>query len=161
MKVGFLSDVFVGTSLLHFYGTYGFVLNARRLFEEMPNTNVVSWTSLMVGYLDNGNPLEVMNMYRNMRRKGVDCNENTFAAVITSCGLMENDLLGYQVLGHVIKFGLENNVSLSNSLISMFGNFCRVKEARGVFDSMSERNTISWNSMISVYVRSGFCDGSL
>ncbi|KAK1586865.1 hypothetical protein Q3G72_006907 [Acer saccharum] len=161
VKVGFLSDVFVGTSLLHFYGTYGLVLNARRLFEEMPNTNVVSWTSLMVGFLDNGNPSEVMNMYRNMRREDVDCNENTFATVITSCGLMENDLLGYQVLGHVIKFGLENNVSVSNSLISMFGNFGRVKEARGVFDSMSERDTISWNSMISVYVRSGFCDGSL
>ncbi|KAK2654277.1 hypothetical protein Ddye_014133 [Dipteronia dyeriana] len=161
VKVGFLSDVFVGTSLLHFYGTYGFVLNARRLFEEMPNTNVVSWTSLMVGYLDNGNPLEVLNMYRNMRREDVDCNENTFATVITSCGLMENDLLGYQVLGHVVKFGLENNVSMSNSLISMFGNFGRVKEAQRVFDSMSERDTISWNSMISVYVRSGFCDGSL
>ncbi|KAK1589383.1 hypothetical protein Q3G72_033426 [Acer saccharum] len=43
----------------------------------------------------------------------------------------------------------------------MFGNFGRVKEARGVFNSMSERNTISWNSMISVYVRSGFCDRSL
>ncbi|KAH7511515.1 hypothetical protein JRO89_XSUnG0195300 [Xanthoceras sorbifolium] len=161
VKVGFLSDVFVATSLLHFYGTFGSVCSARRLFEEMPNRNVVSWTSLMVGYLDNGNPMQVMNLYRDMRCEDVDCNENTFATVITSCGLMENDLLGYQVLGHVIKFGLENNVSVANSLVSMLGSFGRVKEARSVFDSTPERDTISWNSMISVYVHSGLSDESL
>ncbi|KAJ4705802.1 Pentatricopeptide repeat [Melia azedarach] len=161
VKAGLQCDVFVGTSLLHFYGTYGFVSNARRLFDEMPNKNVVSWTSLMAAYLNNGNPMEVVDMYRFMRREEVSCSENTFAAVITSCGSIENALLGYLLLGHVIKFGLENTVSVLNSLLSMFANFGSVKEARLIFDSMHKRDTISWNSMISAYARSGLCDESL
>lgn len=161
VKVGLLCDVFVGTSLLHFYGTYGHINKARRVFEEMPVRNVVSWTSLMVAYLDNGSPIEVVDLYRYMRREDVCCNENTFAAVSTSCGLTENDLLGYLFLGHVIKFGLHYTVPVANSLISMFGNFGSVKEARCIFDSMHVRDTISWNSMISVYSHSGLCDQSL
>ncbi|KAK9275024.1 hypothetical protein L1049_022282 [Liquidambar formosana] len=161
IKIGFICDVFVGTSLLHFYGTYGFTFNAQTFFEEMPDRNVVSWTSLMVGYSTNGDPKEVINLYRRMRHDGVSGNQNTFATVISSCGLLEDELLGHQVLGHVITSGFETNVSVANSLISMFGSFNSVEEACYVFDHMIERDTISWNSMISVYAHSGLCKESL
>lgn len=50
VKLGILCDVFVGTSILQFYGAYGLVLDTRKLFEEMPKKNLVSWTALMVAY---------------------------------------------------------------------------------------------------------------
>lgn len=157
MKSGLLYDVFVGSSLLHFYGVYGMVSSARSFFEEMPKKNVVSWTSLMVGYSDNGDLLEVVNIYKDMRQKGIGCNQNTFTTVITSCGLLEDEFLCNQLLGHVIKSGYEDNVSISNCLVSMFGNFGRVQEACYVFDHMNERDVISWNSMISAYARNHLC----
>lgn len=161
IKVGLSCDVFVGTSLLHFYGAYRLVAEARRVFEEMPNRNVVSWTSLMAAYLGCGNVMEVVSIYRHMKCEGVSCNENTLSTVITSCGLIENDLLGYQVLVDVIKFGLENTFSVPNSLISMFGNLGNVKEACHIFESMHKRDTISWNSMISVFVHGSLCGKAL
>ncbi|KAJ0098828.1 hypothetical protein Patl1_20845 [Pistacia atlantica] len=138
-----------------------FVADARRVFEEMPNRNVVSWTSLMAAYLECGNVMEVMSIYRHVKCEGVRCDENTLSTVITSCGLIENDLVGYQVLGDVIKFGLENTLYVPNSLISMFGNFGSVKEARNIFQSMHKRDMVSWNSMISVYVRGGLCEKAM
>ncbi|GAV73514.1 PPR domain-containing protein/PPR_2 domain-containing protein/DYW_deaminase domain-containing protein [Cephalotus follicularis] len=161
VKLGLLCDVFVGTSLLHFYAAYGFVSNARKLFEEMPNRNVVSWTSLMVGYSDKGDPGEVVDMYRQMRHEGVSCNGNTYTIVISSCGLLENKFLGYQVLGCVIKSGLESNVSVGNSLVSMFGSFSSMEEASYVFCRMNERDSISWNSMLAANAHNGLCEESL
>ncbi|THG14174.1 hypothetical protein TEA_020267 [Camellia sinensis var. sinensis] len=152
LKLGLLWDVFVGTALLHFYGVYGFLSRAKRLFEEMPERNVVSWSSLMVAYLDIGDSREVLNIYQQMRHEGVGCNQNTFTTIFSSCGLLEDELLGRQMLAHVIKTGYETNVSVANSLISMFGSFCSIQDACYVFDHMIERDTISWNSMVSAYV---------
>ncbi|KAJ9139607.1 hypothetical protein P3X46_030325 [Hevea brasiliensis] len=161
VKFGLLGDVYVGTSLLHFYGTYGLAFNARKLFEEMPDKNVVSWTAMMVAYSDFGDPTEVMNIYSRMRLEGLSCNANTLATVASSCASLVDGFLGHQILGHVIKFGLETNISVANSLISMFGSLGRVQEACHIFGGMNERDTISWNSMISVNVHNDLCEESL
>ncbi|KAJ7982040.1 Pentatricopeptide repeat [Quillaja saponaria] len=161
VKHGLFSDVFVGTSLLHFYGTYGFVSNARKFFEEMPEQNVVTWTSLMVGYSDNGDMEEVLNIYQRMRRGGLYCNQNAIATVIRSCGLLGDEPLGYQVRGQVVKSGLDTSVSVANSLISMFGSYNNTKEASYVFDNMRERDTISWNAIITAYAHNDLSEESL
>ncbi|KAI3819613.1 hypothetical protein L1987_13454 [Smallanthus sonchifolius] len=153
LKNGFLYNVYAGTSLVNFYAAYGFHSCACSLFDKMLEKNVVSWTSLMVGYSDNGDFMEVINLYRLMRLEDVKGNQNTFTTVITSCGSLEDESLGCQVLGHVIKCGYEYDLSVANSLISMFGNLGRVREAYYVFNHMSARDTISWNSMISAYAR--------
>ncbi|KAJ6678235.1 PENTATRICOPEPTIDE REPEAT-CONTAINING PROTEIN [Salix viminalis] len=161
VKVGLLSDVFVGTSLVHLYGNYGLAADAMKVFQEMIYKNVVSWTALMVAYVDYGEPSMVMNIYRRMRTEGLSCNDNTMSSVISSCVSLKDEWLGYQVLGNVIRNGLETNVSVGNSLISMFGYFGSVKEACCVFSCMGEHDTISWNSMIAAYTRNGLCKESL
>ncbi|KAK7314031.1 hypothetical protein VNO77_39239 [Canavalia gladiata] len=161
VKCGLATDVFVGTCLVHFYGTYGQVFEANKLFEEIDGPNVVSWTSLMVGYADNGYIKEVLNIYQHLRCDGIYCNQNTMTTVIRSCGVLGVKTLGYQVLGNVIKSGLDTSVSVANSLISMFGNFDSMEEASCVFDNMKEHDTISWNSIITASVHTGHCEESL
>ncbi|PKI67825.1 hypothetical protein CRG98_011798, partial [Punica granatum] len=160
-KIGLTCDVFVGTSILHFYGAYGLISLARKFFDEMPHRNVVSWTSLMVGYLNSGQPSGVVELYRCMRREGVICNENTFATLVSSCSSLENDITGRQVLGHIMKSGLERYTSVANSLISMFGSFGGIREARYIFNHVIERDTISWNAIISANVSNGHYKESL
>ncbi|KAJ9562647.1 hypothetical protein OSB04_007807 [Centaurea solstitialis] len=154
VKNGLLdNNVYAGTVLLNFYSGYGFHLTARGIFEKMPEKNVVSWTSLMVGYSDVGSFMEVVDLYQEMRREDVGCNENTFTTVIASCGSLEYESLGLQVLGDVVKRGFDRDLSVANSLISMFGNVGRVRDACYVFDRMRVRDTVSWNAMISAYAR--------
>ncbi|XP_075096234.1 pentatricopeptide repeat-containing protein At4g13650-like [Nicotiana tabacum] len=149
MKYGLLNDVFVETSFLHFYGVYGLPCSAKALFEEMPEGNVVTWTSLMVAYSDNGYPEVVIDLYRRMGHDEVSGNENTCTAVISSCIALDDDFLGHQMLGQVVKSGFQDHVSVSNSLISMFGSFGCIEDASYIFEAMIDRDTISWNSIIS------------
>lgn len=153
-----LHNVFVGTSLLHFYGAYGFSSSAQKLFDEMPEKNVVSWTSFMVGFSDNGDDEVVVDLYQRMRLEGIGGNQNTFTTVISSSCALDDEFLSHQVLSHVIKSGFEENVSVANSLVSMFGNFGGVEQACYVFDQMVELDTISWNSMIAAYANNLLCE---
>lgn len=161
VKFGLLWNVFVGTSLVNLYGANGFVSSAKRFFEEMPDKNVVSWTSLMVSNLDNGDPREAVNLFREMTSEGVGCNQNSLTTMIKSCGFLEDELLGHQVIAHVAKSGFETNAYVANSLISMFGNLGCVEDARYVFDHMVERDTISWNSLVTAYANNGLGEESL
>lgn len=160
LKNGLFSDVFVSTSLLHFYGSYGLLPGAQKLLEEMPEKNVVSWTSLMVGYSDDGDNKTVLDLYQRMREEGVCCNQNTFTKAITSCTALDDKFLGFQVLGHVVKSGFEDNISVANSLVSMFGSFGDVKDATYVFHLMDEHDMVSWNSMIAAYANNLLCEES-
>ncbi|GFQ01826.1 pentatricopeptide repeat-containing protein at4g13650 [Phtheirospermum japonicum] len=151
LKNGLMSDVFVGTSLLHFYGGYGLISDARILFEEMPDKNVVSWTSLMVNYANGGLFNEVVSLYQRMRREGASCNQNSFTKVISSCGALGDECLINEVLSHVIKSGLITDISVSNSLISVFGGFGKLDISSYIFDKMNERDTVSWNSILAAF----------
>ncbi|XP_051128463.1 pentatricopeptide repeat-containing protein At5g27110 [Andrographis paniculata] len=161
LKNGLMYDVFVGTSLLHFYGGYGHVFDAHMLFELLPERNVVSWTSLMVNYSDAGLFDVVVDLFRKMRSEGEVCNQNTLTTVISSCAALDDEFLVLQVLGDVIKSGLDTNVSVANSLISTFGSFGRVEIARDIFDRMNERDTISWNSMLAAFAHNGLFEDTL
>ncbi|KAI3836360.1 hypothetical protein MKW92_045506 [Papaver armeniacum] len=117
---------------------------ARKFFEEMPDRNVVSWTSLMMDYSNNGDPEEAIEIYCKMKGAGVGCGANSFATVI--------------ILAHVMVSGSGSNVSVANTLINMFGSCGDIKNADCVFNQMAERDTISWNSIISAYSKMGFCE---
>lgn len=51
VKSGFLSDSYVGNTLLHMYATCREIERARNVFDEMRERNVVSWSSLIEGYI--------------------------------------------------------------------------------------------------------------
>ncbi|KAI3878819.1 hypothetical protein MKW92_024965 [Papaver armeniacum] len=108
----------------------------------MPDRNVVSWTSLMMDYSNNGDPEEAIEIYCKMKGAGVGCGANSFATVI--------------ILAHVMVSGSGSNVSVANTLINMFGSCGDIKNADCVFNQMAERDTISWNSIISAYSKMGF-----
>ncbi|XP_042008135.1 pentatricopeptide repeat-containing protein At3g24000, mitochondrial-like [Salvia splendens] len=158
LKMGLESDVYIATSLLHFYGGYGFVSDAEMLFEDFPDRNVVSWTSLMVNCANGGLFYKVIELYRRMKREGMSCNQNTFTTVISSCGALDDENLVHQVLGHVTKAGLETNVSVANSLVSVFSGFSLVEVASYIFDSMDELDTISWNSILAAFAHNGLAE---
>ncbi|XP_058215117.1 pentatricopeptide repeat-containing protein At5g08305 [Rhododendron vialii] len=55
LKAGFQSDRFVANSLIHMYSSCGNVVRARKLFDEMPEKNSVSWNAMLDGYAKCGN----------------------------------------------------------------------------------------------------------
>lgn len=62
VKVGLDSNLFIGNGLVAMYGKCDCLLEARRVLDEMPSRDVVSWNSMVAGYAQNSqfdNALEV------------------------------------------------------------------------------------------------------
>lgn len=69
LKFGLDSDVFIGTALVNTYGKCGVVLDARKVFDEMPERNVVTWNAMINGYLRNGDTRSASLAFEEMPGK--------------------------------------------------------------------------------------------
>lgn len=150
LKNGLESHVFVRNTLIHMYGLFKDMSTARKLFEEMPNaTDLVSWNTLLDGYVHCAQYEEAQAMFLRMQRSSeFRPDEATFVVVLSACSELGNLDFGtwvHSVIGSSI---LDQSISVSNSLIDMYAKCGTIDKALQVFENMKDRNTVSWNSMI-------------
>ncbi|KAK4369483.1 hypothetical protein RND71_013275 [Anisodus tanguticus] len=149
IKSGYFDNVSVGTSLVDMYMKTENVDEGQKMFDEMEDKNVVTWTSLLSGYSCNKLVDRALQVFHMMLVRGVEPNAFTFAAVL---GVLADKCAvgkGIQVHTVVIKCGFEAITSVGNSLINMYLKSGMVREATTVFEGMGNRNEVSWNGMIA------------
>ena len=69
-RLGFNSDVFVVNAATHYWSVCGSMVDARRLFDESPVRDVVSWNTLIGGYVRRGLPGEALELFWRMVEEG-------------------------------------------------------------------------------------------
>ncbi|KAI3468173.1 hypothetical protein Pfo_024836 [Paulownia fortunei] len=91
-----------------------------------------------------------------MKSLGVKPDNFTYPFVFISCGNLLALRMGRSVHCEVVKGGLLLDFHVAHSLITMYSRCREMGFARNMFDDMSERDLVSWNSIISGYSRLGF-----
>eukprot|EP01018_Ginkgo_biloba_P037419 Gb_09409 [translate_table: standard] len=84
-KGGFNSDIFVVNSLIDMYAKCGSIHDARQLFEEMPERNVVSWTAMIAGYGMHGHGEDALALFSRMQQEDMKPDHITFISVLSAC----------------------------------------------------------------------------
>ncbi|XVE67530.1 hypothetical protein DITRI_Ditri08aG0168300 [Diplodiscus trichospermus] len=156
IRKGFDSLVFVHNSLLHVYSACGIVGSAYRLFELMPERDVVTWNSVINGFALNGKPNEALTLFREMRMEGVEPDGFTVVSLLSACAELGALALGRRIHVYMVKVGLTENLHVNNGLLDLYAKCGSIREARKVFDEMKERNTVSWSSLIVGLAINGF-----
>ncbi|PKI32513.1 hypothetical protein CRG98_047093 [Punica granatum] len=146
------TDVILNNHILNMYGKCGSLRDARRVFDEMPEKNVVSWTALIAGYSQNGRDADALELYVEMLKSGVSPDEFTFGSAVKACSGFGDLSLGRQLHAHVLKSGSGSQLIAQNALIAMYTKFDRVDLSWDVFFHIEDKDLISWASMIA-----GFC----
>ena len=149
VKTGLGTDHVIGTSLLGMYGELGCLSDARKVFDEIRVRDLVSWSSVVACYVENGRPREGLEMLRWMVSEGVGPDSVTMLSVAEACGKVGCLRLAKSVHGYVIRKEMAGDASLRNSLIVMYGQCSYLRGAKGMFESVSDPSTACWTSMIS------------
>lgn len=151
IKCGFDCDVYVGNALITMYSKWGHVLEAERVFDEMPKKDLVSWNAMLSGYSQEGNyGPEAIWLFTEMVRDGMKLDHVSFTSAVSACGFERNLELGRQIHSLTIKEGYSTHASVCNVLMSMYSKCEVVKDAALVFESMIHRNVVSWTTMLSL-----------
>lgn len=79
-------DAAVGNALIDMYAKSGELEDARRVFEEMPHRNVISWTSMITACGRHGHGRAALTLLEKMESDGCEPNDVTFLAALSACG---------------------------------------------------------------------------
>lgn len=155
-KSGFGQDVFVGTSLIDFYSKNGDIEEARLVFDQLLEKTAVTWTTIIAGYTKCGRSAVSLELFAQMRKTDVVPDRYVVSSVLSACSALQFLEGGKQIHAHVLRRGIERDVSVVNVLIDFYTKCNRVKAGRILFDGMTVKNVISWTTMISGYMQNSF-----
>ncbi|KAH7291244.1 hypothetical protein KP509_29G008100 [Ceratopteris richardii] len=153
IEKGYNEDIAIGNLLIDIYSDFGLLNDAESVFDGLLVRNIVSWNTLVAGYLKYGLPSIALKHLERIQLEGLCFNSVTFACHLNACGLIKATKMGQKIHEEIgVKGFLEDNLSVGTALIDMYGKFGMLAEAQKVFDSHLEHDVGLWNSLISGYL---------
>ncbi|KAF8364595.1 hypothetical protein HHK36_033434 [Tetracentron sinense] len=155
IKLGFYDSIFLQNSLIVMYSKCVVLSYGLKLFGEMSERNLVSWTSLISGAIQNGEFELGLEMYLDMMRTGLRPNEFALGSVLRACTSLEAVKFGLSIHCVALKFGIEKNLFVGCSILHMYAKCGDIEVAEQVFECMGDLDVGCWNAMIGGYALNG------
>ncbi|PHT98865.1 Pentatricopeptide repeat-containing protein [Capsicum chinense] len=118
--------------------------------------DAASWNALIAGYLQNGQKEKALGIFRKMQSFGFKPNAVTILTILPACANLIAAKKVKEIHRCALRWNLENELSVANSLIDTYSKSGGIKYSRAIFDGMSTKDIISWNTMIAGYVLHGY-----
>ncbi|KAF1888674.1 hypothetical protein Lal_00036713 [Lupinus albus] len=162
ITTGFIANVYVGTSLISLYSKCALLGDAYKLFDEMPERNVVSWTAIIAGFAQEWCVDVCLELFRRMRgEEALRPNYFTYTSLLSAC-------MGSGALGHgrgvhcqILQMGFCFYLHVENALISMYSKCGAIDDAVYIFENMTRSDVVTWNSMIAGYAQHGLAQEAI
>ncbi|KAG2375780.1 putative pentatricopeptide repeat-containing protein [Vigna angularis] len=157
-RSGYFSHIHVSTSLVKFYVRMRSFSDARALFDEISEPNVVTWNTMISGYVHAGQFRSALTFFTRLYRSHVRADAFSFTSVLFACSQLSLFKLGSSIHCKTVKLGMDDSTVVANCLIDMYGKCGPVEQAVKVFSETVEKDDISWNSIIAASANNGYIE---
>ena len=148
-------EVLVGGALVNMYSKCGAIVLARRVFDMLPQKDQFSCSSLVSGYAQNGYIEDALLLFHEIRMADLWIDSFTVSSVIGAVAILNSLDIGTQLHACVTKMGLNAEVSVGSSLVTMYSKCGSIDECHKVFEQIEKPDLISWTAMIVSYAQHG------
>ncbi|XAR66312.1 hypothetical protein NMG60_11012499 [Bertholletia excelsa] len=156
IKCGFESDCHVINALIDMYAKCGSLTSAEFLFNKADFIkDEVSWNAMISGYVQHGLAKEAISTFHQMKAEGLLPNLVTVVSILPAAADLAALKEGMSFHAHVIQMGFQSYTLVGNSLIDMYAKCGCIGFSEQVFNNMENKDTITWNSMLSAYAIHG------
>lgn len=162
IKLGYEPIVFLQTSLMDMYAATTNFGDVHKVFDEIPNKNVVCWTSLISAYVRNQQPYRAIEIFRKMQMDGVEPDQVTFTVALSACadmGALDKGVWIHDLISRKLEF--KEDLSLTNALVNMYVKCGDIRKAMLVFDNIRVKDVRTWTSMIVGHALHGQAEEAL
>lgn len=174
VTAGCASQLFVGTCLVAMYAKCGSLGEAQQVFHALPHRDVVVWNALLAAYAHHGRAEEAWQLYQRLLEDGPSPDDRTFVSVLQVCGLLADlEQEACVVGGHALKPNSLHKARVlhshyhsrmkhwpsalfvGNATVTMYAKCGSILDAQHVFETLPERDVVSWNGLLAAHVQLG------
>jgi pentatricopeptide repeat protein len=135
--------------------------SVRKIFDMMPKKDLISWNTVIAGNAQNGMYEEALTMVREMGNANLKPDSFTLSSVLPIFAEYVDVIKGKEIHAYAIRHGFDVDLFIGSSLIDVYAKCTRVEDSCRVFNLLSQRDAISWNSIIAGCVQNGLFDEGL
>ncbi|XP_020963817.1 pentatricopeptide repeat-containing protein At2g21090-like [Arachis ipaensis] len=139
---------FIHNQLLHLFAKCGKLSYARDLFDNMTHIDIYSWNSLLSSYAKLGLVEDLRTVFDQMPFHD-SVSYNTLIAYFATNWHSD------KIHERVVIVGCADNTFVWNAITGVYAKYGDIHRARWFFDRTTYKNVVSWNLMISGYVKLG------
>lgn len=145
-------DVVVQTCLVGMYAKNGCLEIASRVFNKIPNKTVVSWSTLILGFAQNGFAWNALELFTGMQRLGgLRPDSVSLVSALLACAQVGLLKFGRSIHGYIMRSSFDINEILGTAMLDMYSKCGELSHARALFDQFPSKDSILWNAMIASY----------
>lgn len=124
------------------------------MFDQIPQPNLYIWNTLIRAYASSSDPFQSFVIFLDLLDKCEDLPNNfTFPFVIKAASELKASRVGRAVHGMAIKLSFGMDLYILNSLVRFYGACGNLNLAERLFEGISSKDVVSWNSMISAFAQ--------
>ncbi|KAK9291275.1 hypothetical protein L1049_009463 [Liquidambar formosana] len=155
IKLGHALDSHISNSLLHMYSSFGMSKEIVKVFDEIPDPDVVSWNVVIDDCAQCGSLNDALMTFSEMCCSEVEPNSVTLLGLLSACSKTGDLSIGKLLHLYVMKNDLYVTETLQNGLLDMYAKFGDMESAEKLFRRMPVTTVFSWTSMIDGLIQKG------
>ncbi|CAH2036786.1 unnamed protein product [Thlaspi arvense] len=141
----------VKNALTDTYGKSGDIGYARTMFKGMETKDIITWNSLIGGYVLHGSYGPALDLFNQMKTQGIKPNRGTLSSIILAHGLMGNVDEGKKVFSSIANdYHIIPALEHCSAMVSLYGRSNRLEEAVQFIQEMNvQSETPIWESFLT------------
>ncbi|XP_024542753.1 pentatricopeptide repeat-containing protein At2g13600-like [Selaginella moellendorffii] len=157
-------DIQLANALVDSYARCGSIWDSQRVFDGMKTRSVVSWTSLMLGYVENGQENLALELLSLTQEK---MDAQMLVAAVKACTTLATKELHTKIDGKPIKvaaleramavhsqaanLGHDSSTFLASALVDLYAKCGSLADAKRLFDRIPRPGVVLWTALILGY----------
>ncbi|XP_054776737.1 pentatricopeptide repeat-containing protein At4g35130, chloroplastic isoform X2 [Prosopis cineraria] len=117
--------------------------------------NLITLNAMIAVYVKNKHYVKALKLFEELMSANLRPDAFTIASILPAYAELASLREGKQIHGHIMKLRYHSNSFVLNSIIYMYAGVGDIRTAREIFDQMSRRDIISWNTMMMAYAIHG------
>ncbi|KAK4482298.1 hypothetical protein RD792_009451 [Penstemon davidsonii] len=146
-----LSDIVLQNTFVDVYGECGKVNYARNIFDLIEDKNVVSWTSMIACYVQNGLANEALKLSTHMVKAGIELDSIALLSILSAAANLSALRKGKEIHGYLLRKCLHLQESVASSLVDMYASCGALDDSYNVFNCVKDKDLVLWTSVINAY----------
>ncbi|XP_028759412.1 pentatricopeptide repeat-containing protein At3g29230-like isoform X1 [Neltuma alba] len=157
LKADLHQDLYVAPKLIAAFSLSRQIVSAVNVFNQIPEPNVHEYNALIRAHAQNSQPSHAFAVFFEMQRFGVCPDNFTYPYLLKACAGRSWLPVIQMIHSHIEKTGFYADIFVPNALIDSYskcGPF-GLAAALNLFMSMTEKDIVTWNSMIGGLAKAG------